>query len=151
MMILKAAIEIVSQKPEPVSTNERRMFVIFAISATIVGLLIAFDGRYRDIPVIPFLIPVFGSTLLVVLSKNYADFNWKYGVTAILIFTALANIGGEGWAIVGEDFSKTHPTKNEQIPLIIKAMFSNIEVLVWVAMLLIWAWSSNIRYRIKES
>ena len=40
----------------------------------------------------------------------------------------------EGWAVIGEDFQKEHPTLNEQLPLVLKGLFANREMLLWCLM-----------------
>jgi exo-beta-1,3-glucanase (GH17 family) len=56
-----------------------------------------------------------------------------------LPLASAAAVVSEGFAIWGEDFAKDYPTLGEQIPLVIKAMGSNREMLLWAAMLLVLA------------
>jgi hypothetical protein len=53
-----------------------------------------------------------------------------------LSLAAVAAIVGEGLAVIGEDFTKDHPTLDEQIPLVLNAMIANREMILWSIMLL---------------
>ncbi|MDR3439317.1 exo-beta-1,3-glucanase [Telmatospirillum sp.] len=129
-----------------------------ALYAFVWTALLFFDGRYRDIPVIDFAVPVFGVAVLLAIravqagrlgSPLRAAFAFD-GLfieyleprrTALfargLLLAAAAALGSEGLAIIGEDFSKDHPTLAEQVPLILQAMISNREMILWALMLLL--------------
>ncbi|MBF0307786.1 MAG: exo-beta-1,3-glucanase, partial [Alphaproteobacteria bacterium] len=108
------------------------------------SLLIVVDGRYRDIPVLPFAVPVFGTLGLAALAGTP---RWgalfgagmgarrALGLGAALALLAVANLIAEGLAITGRDFVKMHPTLAEQWPLVLGAMVANAQVLTWSAML----------------
>jgi len=124
-------------------------------------MLLVFDGRYRDIPVIDFSVPAVGLTALVLLRGVQAyrlgasllpaiAFDGLFPGSAVgglrgrlsmwlargLSFAALAAIVSEGLAVIGEDFAKDHPLLSEQVPLVLNAMISNREMILWAAMLL---------------
>jgi exo-beta-1,3-glucanase (GH17 family) len=122
-------------------------------------LLLLVDGRYRDIPEIDFSVPAVGISLLLVvrlwvalrragsvLSALSADglfaerpvpvIGWFAGG---LLASAVAALASEGIAVIGEDFTRDHPTLGEQIPLIANAMVSNREMILWAAMLVVMA------------
>jgi hypothetical protein len=138
----------------------RGLALFFLFCALLQTAAIVVDGRYRDIPVSTFLIPIFGLGLLG-LTRFIADGGREglHGAFALggrfavppaaaelkfdrwLVWSCLVlsilNILAEGRAIVGEDFSKTHPTLAEQAPLVLQAMFSSGSVLTWSVMLLL--------------
>lgn len=130
-------------------------------------LLLVFDGRYRDIPVIDFGAPVI-ATLMVLAARAIGSWRsgagWaealsfdglfsdgaaavagplREGLTGLLAralpLAAAAAIVSEGIAIVGDDFTRFHPSLAEQVPLIFKAMVSNQEINLWAAMLVVLA------------
>jgi exo-beta-1,3-glucanase (GH17 family) len=128
--------------------------------AVVWTLLLAIDGRYRDIPVIDFSVPAVGLTLLILLRAFLAwrrgarlaaaisidglfpggnagslSLRWSTGLAIGLSFAAVAAIVSEGLAVIGEDFTKDHPTLADQVPLVLNAMISNREMILWAAML----------------
>lgn len=128
------------------------LFRFFSAAAALLAALIILDGRYRDIPVLPFLVPVAGVLGLAVLRlatgrDSLSAFsawevfggrpNWLTRILArALPVLAGFNLIAEGWAITGDDFVTMHPTLGEQVPLVLTAMVSNPSVLIWSAMLL---------------
>jgi exo-beta-1,3-glucanase (GH17 family) len=129
-----------------------RLFRFFSLAAAVLTAMIVYDGRYRDIPVLPFLVPsaaVVGLTLLRLASGRdllSAAAAWEtFGARPCHITRALSwalpalaalNLGAEGWAIIGDDFTAMHPGLGEQVPLVLHAMVSNSSVLLWSGMLL---------------
>ncbi len=129
------------------------------------GLLLVFNGRYRDIPEIDFSVPTVGVTLLllirVVLARRQGAtltaalaLDGLFGPASLsasrrlrlitwlsrgLLFTSVAVLISEGLGIVGRDFVREHVTLAEQAPLILKAMVSNREVNLWAGMQLLMA------------
>lgn len=155
------------------SALAERLALVTALAAVIWTGFIAFDGRYKDIPVNDFLVPVFGLLLFALgrfvlllrggaaaqaaLAEAFA-FDTLFGpeeaatetdddegppprrgrlLARLLPLAAVAAIISEGVAIIGEDFTKTHVGFEEQAPLVLAAMVSNVEILVWAAMLLL--------------
>lgn len=124
---------------------------VFALVAAFLTIAIVLDGRYRDLPVLHFAVPVIGLiglSLLRLLSGRdtlSAFAGWEmFGrrpdrrgkiVAALLLALAIANLVAEGTAIIGEDFAVMHPTLADQAPLILRAMVSNWSALLWSAML----------------
>jgi exo-beta-1,3-glucanase (GH17 family) len=129
-------------------------------------MLLAFDGRYRDIPEIDFSVPIVGLMVLLAIRLVQAwrrkaplvpqlalhglfaegvslAAGWRRRLTLWLarglVFASAAAIVSEGLAVVGEDFTKDHPTLGDQVPLILKAMISNREMILWAVMLLLLA------------
>ena len=131
------------------------------------SMLLAFDGRYRDIPGIDFSVPVGGIAVLLIAQAIAArrrggsfaaalSLDGLFGPTAAgisgsrraslvrglswgLPFAALATIVGEGFAVVGDDFVKDHQHLAEQIPLVLRAMLANREADLWALMQLVLA------------
>lgn len=122
----------------------RLPLIATAAALTWAGLL-AFDGRYRDIPVAEFLVPVFGPLLLALPRRSLALSAlmgnrplmafWARGLGFALIAAAIAVVVGEGFAVVGEDFAINYPTFGDQWPPVAQAMVSNREILIFAAML----------------
>lgn len=128
----------------------------FAIYACVWSLLLALDGRYRDIPEIDFAVPCAGLAGLVLLRAALAFGRgeavlpaiafgppmrrlWPPLAMLLLVGAALA-LASEGIAIAGgEDFARDHPMLSEKVPLILGAMVSNREMLLWVVMQLVMA------------
>lgn len=139
----------------------RALALISALYAFVWTMLLTFDGRYRDIPEIDFAVPAVGITALLVLRAVQARrqgapvlptlaFDGLFGgrpatalslarsawITRGLLFASAAAIVSEGFAVVGEDFTKDHPTLADQAPLILHAMITNREIILWAVMLL---------------
>ena len=135
--------------------------VFFALYAVVWSFLLAFDGRYRDIPDIDFALPATGLAALLLLRaalslRRRRRIGPGLGIAALLpggwlsprsslylgialVAGAAASLIGEGFAIVGEDFVRDHPTFALQAPLVLRAMVSNREMLLWAAMQLVMA------------
>jgi exo-beta-1,3-glucanase (GH17 family) len=135
--------------------------VLSSLYAFVWTLLLVLDGRYRDIPVIDFSVPAAGFTLLVLLRVFQAGRRgtpllpviafdalfpclagrgmkspWLVRMGWSLLFAAVAAIASEGVAVIGEDFTKDHPTLADQVPLVLHAMISNQEMILWSIMLI---------------
>lgn len=148
----RAAATFDGNTTETVAAWAPALFRFFSIAAAVLTALIVLDGRYRDIPVLPFLVPVVGVLGLTMLrlasgrnllsaSAGLEMFGRRptrisHLLAGGLPLLAVLNLTAEGWAIVGEDFTVMHPTLAEQVPLVLRAMVSNASVLLWSAMLL---------------
>lgn len=131
-----------------------------AAYAVVWTLLLFLDGRYRDIPVIDLSVPAFGLAALLLIRAALArpagttmavalSFDGLFDkllsarrslwMASALSLSAVLALVSEGTAVIGEDFSKDHPTLSEQVPLVLKAMISNREMILWAVMLLIMA------------
>lgn len=140
------------------------LMILFGVYAVVWTALLAVDGRYRDIPVIDFSVPVLGfvclTTLRAVLAMTRGGallpavsfdglFRNSAGalglrqagwLAACLLCSSLAAIVSEGLAVMfGEDFVKDHPTLAEQAPLVLRAAVSNREMNLWAVMLVVMA------------
>ncbi len=135
----------------------------FALYAFAWTALLTFDGRYRDIPEIDLALPCLGVAALLLWRAVPA---WRAGQAllpalsidglfpplpfaqrdrlfawlglALLIGAAMTPIG-EGFAIIGDDFVRDHLTFGDRAPLVLQAMLSNREMLLWSAMQLVMA------------
>jgi exo-beta-1,3-glucanase (GH17 family) len=143
------------------------LLVFFALYAVAWTFLLAFDGRYRDIPEVDFALPCVGVAALLLLQAVLTRHHGKrirpalsldalfpntdgwlkpkrrHQVFAILgvalVAAAAAALIGEGFAVIGDDFVRDHPTFATQAPLVLRAMVSNREMLLWSAMQLLLA------------
>lgn len=125
----------------------RASYLSYCVGAIAVSLMLALNGRYMDIPT-----PEFWITLLTMPLLALSNRAGKVGhglafatlthsgrlprwLPHLLLLCAAAVIIGEGWAVAGEDFMAMHPSWGERLPLILKAMVWNREILGWAAML----------------
>ncbi|HLN23435.1 MAG TPA: exo-beta-1,3-glucanase [Patescibacteria group bacterium] len=144
--------------------NGEAMTLGYGVYAFVWTMLLAFDGRYRDIPEIDFSVPAIGLTLLILIrvgvarrqggalgpalaleglfSQGAASLSGRWhqrlvtGLARGLVFASAAAIVSEGLSVIGEDFVKDHPTFGEQLPMVLNAMIDNREMIVWAVMLL---------------
>jgi len=125
----------------------RRLPLVIGGAAVVWAGLIAFDGRYRDIPVGELLVPAFGTLILAGWKRRIAlsDLLGSDGVTEfwakylafLLPLSALATLAGEGWSVVGDDFLANHPDLSDQILLILQAAVTNREILLFALILVL--------------
>ena len=135
----------------------------YAVVALISTGLLVFDGRYRDVPLDWYLVPVAAILLLAALrllrGSPLADalaFGRMFGgmqpmppaagrcrldlvIAVLLLAAAIGNVIGEGCTIVTKDFLVLHPAWNERLELVLQAMAANREILAWSAMLVVLA------------
>ncbi len=145
--------------PQRIPVAETLM-VGFVMIALITTSLLVFDGRYRDVPVNWYLVPVAaillsaglrlarGQSLLQALAfgrlfggleaspANCVRWVPDLIVAVLLLIAAIANIVGEGLTIVTKDFLELHPSWEDRRALVLHAMIANREILGWSAMLL---------------
>ena len=186
IVILERAAGLLAS-PARASLPERRagswlgeaLILFFALYATIWSLLLAVDGRYRDIPDVDFALPCIGTAALVLLRAALARgrgepiaqafsidglFPTAGGFLArpgrrdrlvaclgvALLTTAAAALVGEGFAVVGDDFLRDHPSFAAQAPLVLWAMLSNREMLLWSAMQLVLAVPFLVSWKLQQ-
>lgn len=116
------------------ATLVRNGLGVYAIGAMVFALMFATSGRYIDIPLPQFLLPLTVALALHILNQSVythcALFN-RY-VIWLLPLAALACIWGEAGAMLGgSDFISMHPTLGERIPLLAKSILANHELLMW--------------------
>ncbi|MGE5517891.1 MAG: exo-beta-1,3-glucanase [Bacteroidota bacterium] len=146
---------------EPVrSLWAERLAIFYAVCAWAVTLLLFFNGRYRDIPNVEFLVPCVGVTVWAVIRVATLGLPWRKAfaigqlfsggipprraagkaMTAALALAAVLAPLSESLALyVGEDFQAMHKTWAEQFPLLVEISYANTEMLVWAAMLVVMA------------
>ena len=112
----------------------RNGFSIYAIGAMVFALMFATSGRYIDIPLPQFLLPLVVALALHVLNQSVftrcALFDRH--IIWLLPLAALACLWGEAGAMLGgSDFISMHPTLGERIPLLAKSILANHELLLW--------------------
>jgi exo-beta-1,3-glucanase (GH17 family) len=141
------------------------LFIGEGLYGVIWSFLLFWDGRYRDIPVIDFSLPVvsffmislfcYGDRLFfkkgkpVTLTYSSQEFSiiqpfipqkiGQFMSYALLIATFLS-LASEARALsLGSDFLKDHPDLWERTQLLILAFFHNQEMLVWALMQGLWS------------
>lgn len=127
-----------------------RLVVIFAACAILDTIVLLVAGRYRDIPVLDFLVPALGLTVYGVLRARLG-LVYAFAVSGLFI----RQKDGQGfelartftlwlWASVimapvseavalarGTDFVTSHPSFSDQFPLLAASLFSNHQMLIW--------------------
>ncbi len=146
----------------PVSPGVVAEGLYLLMTATALGAAawLAIDGRYRDIPVAD-IAPVVAGMLGLGLLRRAQGLGWAEAFALgrlfshakgagraslldrlavwLLVLAALATVAAEGRALIGEDFTKDHPTLADQAPLILIGMWRNLENLAWAGLLLVLA------------
>lgn len=137
-----------------------RLAIFYAVMAWVVTLLLFFNGRYRDIPNVDYLVPCVGVTLWALIRLWVLNLPWKQAFAigqlfsggipprkaagremtiALAIAVVLAPLSESLALYVGEDFQAMHQTFAEQLPLLAGIFFANTEMLVWAAMVAVMA------------
>ncbi len=122
----------------------RSCFGLYGIGAIVFSCMFSTSGRYIDIPLPIFLLPLSVALILWLLQKqnavrpslDYAVFTrcefFNRHAVLLLSLAAVACIWGEAGAMLGgQDFINMHPTLGEQIPLIAGSILANHELLSW--------------------
>lgn len=160
-LIFKTAALSLRSGAQPASSRwGERLVIIYGTCAWAVTLLLFFNGRYRDIPNLEFLVPCLGLTAWAVIRFWVLGLPWRkaFAVGRLFAGTVPAQLGPAKemtWAIwvsvalaplseslalfLGEDFQSMHPDLSQQIPLMAHIALANGEMLVWSAMLLLMA------------
>ncbi|HTH16158.1 MAG TPA: exo-beta-1,3-glucanase [Magnetospirillum sp.] len=146
---------------EPARSRLGEGFVIFyGVCAWAVTVLLFFNGRYRDIPNIEFLVPCVGVAVWGMIRLWLLGLPWQKAFAvgrlfsseiptrkaagremsiALLIAVALAPLSESLALFLGEDFQAMHHGLAEQFPLLVRISYANGEMLAWAAMLLVMA------------
>ncbi len=121
----------------------RRGFALYALGAMGFAVMFATSGRYMDVPVPLYCLPVVlaGGLWLTrrcmptIPASASAVFTWNIYPKLLLPLAALACLWGEVSAMLqGEDFITMYPTLQEQVPLIAHSILANHELLLWCAL-----------------
>lgn len=134
-----------------------RLTIVYGVCAWAVTMLLFFNGRYRDIPNLEFLVPCLGLTGLGLIRLWVLNLPWRkaFAVGHLFAGTVPAQLGPAremAWGLLvsvllaplseslalflGEDFQAMHPSIAEQLPLLARIAVANPEMLLWSAMLL---------------
>lgn len=137
-----------------------RLVIIYGICAWAVTMLLFFNGRYRDIPNLEFLVPCFGLSAWALIRVWVLGLPWckAFAVGRLFAGTVPAQLGPAremSWMLLvavvlaplseslalflGEDFQSMHPQFSDQLPMLAEIAVANGEMLVWGAMVLIMA------------
>lgn len=130
----------------------RTGFALYGFGAIVFAWMFSTSGRYIDIPLPHFLLPLSVAIILWILqqaasasrSENFAvitpcDLLNRHACW-LLPVAALACLWGEVGAMMGgEDFITMHPSWDEQIPLIAASVLANHELLLWCAVCVVLA------------
>lgn len=132
-----------------------RLVPVYGFCAIAISMLLLFNGRYRDIPPIEFLIPCFGITAFTLARMVVLKLNWAVafavgrlfsGTTPRtlaptkefligLVLSVVAAPLSEAVALGrGDDFVTSHPKFSDQLPLLIRSLWENQEIVVWTGM-----------------
>ena len=135
-----------------------RLGIIYAACAWAASMLLLFNGRYRDIPNLEFLVPCLGLSTWGLIRLLVLGHDWKRAFAIGHLFSGavpaqlgparemtiglwLAVIAGplsEAVALyMGEDFQAMHPDLDQQIPMLAAIAVANGEMLVWALMVLV--------------
>ncbi|TAN50852.1 MAG: exo-beta-1,3-glucanase [Rhodospirillales bacterium] len=138
---------------EAPSQGIRNWMAVFTVYAIVLAIAVSSNGRYRDIPV-PLLSVLAASVLGLAFLARLAGAEWRNALAGLTAFdggrgdrvlalalplAALDSLVGEGFALLGEDFTRMHPSLADQVPFILKGMVSNSEVLALAGLLLLLA------------
>jgi hypothetical protein len=155
---------LMGTKTDRVAGFVRGFFGLYAIGAIGFAVMFATSGRYMDMPVPHFWLPLSAALLIYCLSKmqlrgslaQYAIFTrcglFNRHAIWILPLAALACLYGEMGAMLGgSDFIAMHPTLDSQIPFIAKSIMANHELLLWFCMCALFAVPFQLGQRLLSS
>lgn len=156
VLLLKAAGEGFRIGASPYKSRLGEWLVsLYGFCAISISVLLLVNGRYRDIPPLEFLVPCVGITAYALARMMVLGQGWREafaigslfgesfpggvcptGKMALgLILSVLASPLSEMVALGrGEDFVVSHPKFSDQLPLLIRALWENQEIMVWTAM-----------------
>jgi hypothetical protein len=122
----------------------RSCFTVYGLGAIVFAMMFSTSGRYIDIPLPQFLLPLCVAFLLFVLRRqNFVRSTNDYlislngqffnGTLAIfLLLASFACLWGEVGAMMGgSDFITMYPTLEKQIPRLAASILANHELLLW--------------------
>jgi len=132
-----------------------RLVPVYGFCAMSMGALLLFNGRYRDIPPVEFLMPCIGLTAFALARMAVLGLDWRQAFAAgglfggdslrrfalaktFVIGMILATVAAplsEAVALAGgDDFVTSHPRYDDRLPLLIRSLWENQEMVVWAAM-----------------
>lgn len=161
VLVFKTAAASLRKDAEPAHSRWGERFAIgYAVCAWAVTMLLFFNGRYRDIPNVEYLVPCLGVTGWALIRLWVLGLPWekafaigrlfaggipprraagKEMTIALAVAVVLAPLSESLALFVGEDFQAMHKTVAEQLPLLLEISYANTEMLVWAAMVVVMA------------
>jgi len=171
-LMVKAAGNGLRRGAEPAASRwAERLVPIYGFAAIATSMLLLFNGRYRDIPPVEFLMPCFGITAYALAKVLVRGEGWLeafavgrlfggsrpggFGpardVTIGLLISAAASPLSEAVALLrGDDFLHSHPRLSDQLPLLARSLWENQEMVAWAAMVLVMALPFWAEYRLSR-
>jgi len=139
-------------------------FAAYALAMVVFALMLIIAGRYMDIPLAHAPLPLGAALTLWCVARLQPGIGAErcaltapgdaFGRRAVwlLPLAAAGCIWSEAAAMLGgADFVARHPAPSEQIPLIVRSILANHELLLWCAanvlLALAYAWSSRVTQR----
>lgn len=135
---------LMGTKTDRVARLVRSGFGLYAIGAIGFAVMFATSGRYMDMPLPHFWLPLSAALLIYCLGKmqlrgsltQYAIFTrcelFNRHAIWMLPLAAFACLYGEVGAMLGgSDFIAMHPTLDSQLPFIAKSIMANHELVLW--------------------
>ena len=159
LLFRTAALSLPSDAALARSRWGERFAIAYGVCAFLVTLLLFFNGRYRDIPNLEYLVPCFGLTAWALIRLWVLKLDWRQAfavsrmfgggipaqlgpakelTVALLVAVALAPLSESLALFQGEDFQAMY-TFSQQWPKLVAIAFANGEMLVWAAMVAIMA------------
>lgn len=161
VLLVRAAALGFAEGAGPVADRRaERLVPFYAIAAIVSSTLLLVHGRYRDIPCLEFLVPCLGVTAYALARMVVLRLDWRtafavgrlfggaseggFGparaMTIGLALAAFASLLSEAVALArGDDFIVSHPAFSDQLPLLLRGMWINQEMVTWAAMVLLMA------------
>ncbi|MBI3444378.1 MAG: exo-beta-1,3-glucanase [Magnetospirillum sp.] len=156
LVLVRAAGEGFQNKGVPPCWDwAEKLMPLYGFGAITTSMLLLFHGRYRDIPPLEFLVPGIGITIFALARMTILGMSWEKAFavgrlfggsgfgparqfTIGLLLSALVSPLSEAVALSGgDDFITSHPKFSDQLPLLIRALWENQEMLSWSAMLVL--------------
>lgn len=125
------------------ATLARSAYGLYTLGALVYAYMFANVGRYMDIPLPHYLLPLTAALMLLLLrnmhrtdSPDYTLFTrcglYNRLARVLLSLAGLYCLWGEISAMRGgQDFVAMHPTLEQQIPLLASSILANHELLAW--------------------
>jgi exo-beta-1,3-glucanase (GH17 family) len=142
MMLWLRAL-ITAGTPSTAARFARSSYELYGIGAIIYAVMFANAGRYLDIPLPHYLLPLTAALMLLLLRRMHHTESASYQLATrgnlysrfakiLLPLAALYCLWGEISAMRGgHDFGAMHPTLSEQVPLLASSLLANHELLLW--------------------
>lgn len=159
VLILRTAALSLRIGAEPAHSRwGERLTLVYGFCAWAITMLLFFNGRYRDIPNLEFLVPCVGLTVWGMIRLWVLGLDWREAFAighlfagriparlgparemtwGMLVAVVLAPLSESLALFLGEDFQSMHPSFAEQMPLMAHIAVANSEMLTWAGMVLV--------------